>query len=428
MTRAELIPIRDVVEGYIGGGWGRDTPDSAFSEPAWVIRGTDFPPVQIGDVSSCPHRFHKPSNLRSRRLQDGDIVLEVSGGSKDQPVGRAILVDAQILGRFDGDVIPASFCKLVRPVRSRVDSRYLAYFLKWLYDTREIMQFQVQSTGISNFQFENFLDGQLIQLWPLSIQRKIAAILSAYDDLIENDNRRIKILEETAQRIYREWFVEFRYPGHEDVGLVDSDFGPLPANWGWHELRQLASESRVSVSPSSVEPDTPYVGLEHMPPRSIALSEWGVARDAASQKYRYEVGQILFGRIRPYFHKVVVPSVAGICSTDAIVIKSHDDTYWGLVLAVVSSDAFIEQAVQTSQGTKMPRANWKVLEGVRVPIPPTRLLAAFDDHIKTTVRLIQNLVVAFRTLRASRDLLLPRLISGEIDVTDLDIGVPVLVA
>ena len=148
-----------------------------------MIRGTDFAAVRVGDLSSCQLRFHKPSNLKSRRLQSGDVLFEASGGSQDQPVGRTLLIDERTLARFDGDVIPASFCKLVRPDPSRVSPGYLAYFFEWLYMTREIMQFQVQSTGISNFQFEAFLDEQLMRLPSMRTQLKIASIISSYDEL-----------------------------------------------------------------------------------------------------------------------------------------------------------------------------------------------------------------------------------------------------
>ncbi len=80
---------------------------------------------------------------------------------------------------------------------------------------------------------------------------KIAAILSTYDDLIENNNRRIKLLEEMVQRIYREWFVSFRYPGRQDVSLVESRLGPIPQGWEWKQLHELAEESRVGVDPGS---------------------------------------------------------------------------------------------------------------------------------------------------------------------------------
>ena len=100
----------------IGGGWGKDVPDEKHTEPAWVIRGTDIPDARSCQIANVPHRFHSVSNLRSRRLQAGDIIFEVSGGSKGQPVGRTLLVTPQLISAFDDEaVICASFCKRICP-------------------------------------------------------------------------------------------------------------------------------------------------------------------------------------------------------------------------------------------------------------------------------------------------------------------------
>ena len=109
---------------------------------------------------------------------------------------------------------------------------------------------------------------------PLSTQRKIATILSNYDDLIENNTRRIRILEEMAQTIYREWFVEFRFPGHENVKMVESELGLIPEGWEVGKLGDLAEAVRRNIKPSDVDQETPYFGLEHLPRKSIALSHW----------------------------------------------------------------------------------------------------------------------------------------------------------
>jgi type I restriction enzyme, S subunit len=277
----------------------------------------------------------------------------------------------------------------------------------------------------------NMADIRSMEMPPLpslTTQQKIAAILSSYDDHIENNNRRIKLLEEMFHRIHREWLVDFRYPGHERVPLVDSTLGPIPKGWMWKELRELAGDFRLAVDPGSVDPATPYVGLEHMPQRSIAITDWGLAAQAGSQKYEFKTGDVLFGKIRPYFHKVAVPPVEGICSTDAIVIRSRTLRLSGLVLAVVSSDAFVEEAVQTSQGTKMPRANWNVLERYLVALPPPFLIETFGSFSDATVAVIHRLVMTNRNLGTTRDLLLPRLISGDLDLTELDIAMPAAAA
>jgi len=149
---------------------------------------------------------------------------------------------------------------------------------------------------------------------PLPTQRKIADILSAYDDLIENNTRRIAILEEMAQQLYQEWFVHFRYPGHENVPLVDSELGPIPEGWEVKRLGDIAREVRRSVDPSELDQETPYVGLEHIPRKSITLQEWGSIASVTSTKLKFCKGEILFGKIRPYFHKVIVAPFDGVTS------------------------------------------------------------------------------------------------------------------
>jgi len=254
---------------------------------------------------------------------------------------------------------------------------------------------------------------------PLPTQRKIAAILSAYDDLIENNTRRVAALEEMAQAIYHEWFVHFRFPGHEQVAMVDSPLGPIPEEWEVKQLGYVAEQVRRNVKPDEVDSKTPYFGLGHLPKKSIALSEWGTADETKSTKLVFKRGEILFGKIRPYFHKVGVAPVDGVCSTDTIVIVPGSPEHFSLVLACVSSKEFVDHATQTSQGTKMPRADWKVLVKYPVIIPLESILSQFNEFIENTVAQIQNMIFRNHNLRRTRDLLLPCLISGEIDVSDL---------
>lgn len=254
----------------------------------------------------------------------------------------------------------------------------------------------------------------------LPTQRRIASILSAYDDLIENNTRRIAILEEMARRIYEEWFVHFRFPGHEQVKMVESDLGLIPEGWSWRRLRNIAEDVRDSINPEATDPRTPYVGLEHIPRRSLGLSDWGFASQVQSTKLRFKSGDILFGKIRPYFHKVAVAPVDGVASSDAIVIRAKDYAWYSLVLATVSSDAFVAEATQSANGTKMPRANWNVLLDYKVPIPSSIVLDKFNDLMSGIVGFIRTATLKNRNLRATRDLLLPKLISGELDVSTFD--------
>lgn len=255
---------------------------------------------------------------------------------------------------------------------------------------------------------------------PVATQRQLGRALRALDDLIENNRRRIEVLEEMARLIYREWFVHFRFPGHEDVELVDSDLGPIPEGWQAGVFGDLVDVSREAANPDEIESGAALIGLEHLPRRSTTLQGWDVSDDVGSRKSFFAAGDILFGKIRPYFHKVALTPIGGYCSTDAIVFRPRPGVR-GQALAVASSDEFVAHAVQTSNGTKMPRANTDVMMQYPVPIPTQDVREAFEAVLGPTTSLCVNLGAQMRTLTEARDLLLPRLISGELDVSDLDL-------
>ena len=350
--------------------------------------------------------------LSNVEVQKHDILLNITGAS----VARCCMVPSAI--------IPARVNQHVAIVRinPKLANPYFVLYAinspNYKYHLLSLAQGGATREALTKETIEGFQ----VPLPALSTQNKIATILSAYDHLIENNMRRIQILEEMAQRLYREWLVHFRFPGHEKSRLVESEMGLIPEGWSAKKLGDLAREVRRSISIEQVAPETPYVGLEHIPRRSIALHEWGEARDVQSTKLRFDRGDILFGKIRPYFHKVSVAPIDGITSSDAIVIKAKRTEYYAVTLCCVSSDAFVSEATQTSQGTKMPRANWNVLIKYPIALPPLPILSKFNDMILNVVNQIENLTMKNRNLRQTRELLLPKLISGEVDVAELDIA------
>lgn len=161
-TEWRVESIGKVIDYHIGGGWGNDNKDNQFSVSGYVIRGTDIPKVRAGQANQNVYRFHKASNMKSRELIEGDIVFETAGGSEGQPLGRTCYITQEILDAYGDKVMAASFCKQVRT--TSIPSLYLYYFINYLYDTGMIETYQIQSTGISNFQFEPFFKFQQIIL------------------------------------------------------------------------------------------------------------------------------------------------------------------------------------------------------------------------------------------------------------------------
>ena len=349
--------------------------------------------------------------LSRHKLKPGDIVYGRRGD-----IGRQALTRQSQAGWLCG-----TGCLRLSFGNSIIDSLFLHYYLRQA-DVIKWITNQAIGATLPNLN-TSILRSVPIRLPPLPTQRKIAAILSAYDDLIENNQRRIKILEDMAQNLYREWFVKFRFPGYQNTRFVDSPLGRIPEGWTMVQLGKLADQIRDGVNPDLVDPETPYFGLEHLPRKSISLADWGLASEIKSTKLLFKKNDILFGKIRPYFHKVGVAPLPGVCSSDTIVIRPKSADWFYLVLGCTSSTEFVEAATATSQGTKMPRANWDVLVKYQISIPPQPILDQFNDFLSQIVSQLHNFIFRNRTLRRTRDLLLPRLISGELDVSELDITV-----
>jgi type I restriction enzyme, S subunit len=247
----------------------------------------------------------------------------------------------------------------------------------------------------------------------IDVQQRAARILSAYDDLIENNRRRMQLLEQAARLLYQEWFVRLRFPGREHVKINNG----LPEGWERISLSKMCTDVRQQVDPTKVPPDNPYIGLEHIPRRSITLQEWGSASDVASSKFMFAAGDILFGKIRPYFHKVVFALTDGITSSDTIVIRANENGLYKYILFLICSDEFVALASKTvREGSKMPRADWKFLSSYSFLCPPQEMAFAFSEKTSSIVSQLRVLSFKNRQLAQARDLLLPRLMNGEIAV------------
>jgi type I restriction enzyme S subunit len=161
----KLVPFGQLLSHTIGGDWGSDVADEKNDTRVAIIRGTDIPDLQTNASSRVPVRYTSQKKLAGRKLEDGDLLLEVSGGSKDQPTGRSLFISAALLSQFDCPVEPASFCRLLRPMNKEVGV-LLAQHLTFIYAQGKTWEYQNQSTGIANFQTTHFLETELVACPP----------------------------------------------------------------------------------------------------------------------------------------------------------------------------------------------------------------------------------------------------------------------
>ncbi len=241
-----------------------------------------------------------------------------------------------------------------------------------------------------------------------------------------------------ARALFKSWFVDFEpvrakiegrwrrgeslpglpadlydlFPGR----LVDSDLGLIPEGWEVKPLGDLATQRRDGVKPKEIDPDSPYIALEHMPKARIALAKWGNTDGLASGKFAFKRGDILFGKLRPYFHKVGVAPVDGICSTDIVVVSPNFFQWFGFVLGHTSSKEFVDYTDAASTGTKMPRTKWEDMARYMVILPSSQAAMAFNDMVRPWIDRMISTIHDSHTLAAQRDALLPGLVSGNLKV------------
>ncbi len=357
-------------------------------------------PVLLGLASIEPNGGFRRTSLKtyggdspaSITLEPGDIYVSLKDVTQSGDLlGAVARVPSDVaLGRLTQDTV-----KLVLKPGASAD------YLYWLLRTPQYRDYcRARATGTTNLGLarDDFLSFPVPE--PTQVRQKLVDLLGALDDKIELDRR----MNETLEEIARTTFAGF-------VNRLDRRSG---------RFGDIASLRRVGVDPAEAVSTTPYIALEHMPRRSIALTDWGTLDGVVSGKSAFEAGSILFGKLRPYFHKAGIAPIAGACSTDILVIEPRSPAWFAFALMHASSDAFVAYADATSSGTKMPRASWKDLASYELSLPTEDQARALDIQIRPLVDRIVHNVHESRTLAELRDALLPKLISGELRVRDAE--------
>jgi type I restriction enzyme S subunit len=240
-------------------------------------------------------------------------------------------------------------------------------------------------------------------------------------------------LEAMARALFKAWFVDFEpvranmenrpseSASPEIAKLFPSEFeNDIPKGWRISTLNDISFNHRQNVNPTEVETETAYVGLEHIPRKSLALTDWGKSDKAESTKSSFKTNDILFGKLRPYFHKVVIAPIDGICSTDILVIRPKQDFHFGQTLITYSSDEIIQYADRLSNGAKMPRTSWSDLAKFEIVIPSKQVSEEFSKFASSMAEKIKLNIRENEKLAEIRDSLLPRLVSGKIRVGEIE--------
>ena len=322
---------------------------------------------------------------------------------------------------------------LIKPDKSKIDNLYLYYYM-----LSPIFQDKIKS--IKQGAAQPFISLNLLRNFEITIinniaiQNKIAKILSNYDDLIENNNRRIKILEEIAQKIYKEWFVDFKFPGHETATFKDSPLGKIPNDWTISNLENILSciesGSRPKGGINSNDTEIPSIGAENI----IGLGKY----DYNKEKYisdefykKMKRGKIqsldvllykdgaqlgrksIFGENFPHSKCCVNEHV--------FILRTNEKCSQYYLFFTLDTVVNTEKIKQLNTNAAQPGINQAQVNGLTIILAQRNIIEKFDVIISPIVSEIFKLCIKNQTLKQTRDILLPRLISGEIDVENMEI-------
>ena len=256
-------------------------------------------------------------------------------------------------------------------------------------------------------------------------QRVIAELLDGIDDLIENNRRRVAVLEEMARTIYREWFVKFRYPGHEDVPLVDSALGPIPEGW---EVRPLAAIAKVNQSSRKPRPDEVfrYLDIAALAEREVGELDAVEGADAPGRARRViKPGDTVWATVRPNRRAhalVVAPGEDWIAST-GLAVLSPTTVSSAFLFEATSTTTFSDWLIGRATGSAYPAVRAVDFEEATVAVPNASIDAAFAEKVAPMHELSWKLRAECSALAGLRDLLLPKLVTGQIDISSLNLDV-----
>lgn len=387
------LVLKDAVAHTIGGGWGEDSAAPGL-EPVRVIRGADFPAADMRDLQGLPHRFEVARNVPSRTLATDDIVLEISGGTKDRPTGRVVRITESMVADTECPLIPASFCRLIRINPAVAVPAFVFYVLRLLHTTGGTWAFQNQSTGLSNFQFRLFADTFELPSIAMREQRSIADLLGALDDRIASSSRLVAIADDLATA---------RFLGVTDGGRVD--LGSI--------AQIVMGSSPPGASYNETGSGTPFFqGVRDFGVRWPRQRVWTNAPVRTAEE-----GDVLLSVRAPIGTTNVAPTRLcigrGLASVRSTSGRPHTLFYQ------LRGEPGLWAPFE-SEGTVFGSVTRAQLTAVQVRAVDPAAAEALESDLSALERIIAGELVVQDRLTATRDALLPLLMSGKLRVRDAE--------
>jgi len=352
-------------------------------------------------------------NSSTRLAQRGDVLIASAGQGKTRGQTSFTLIDTYI----NQSIIS------LRTNIKKLNSLFLFYLLSSKYETLRNMSDANSIRG--SLTCKMFESMEITVPKDVHIQGELSSILYNYDLLIENNSRHIQILEQTAKLIYDEWFVRFKFPGHEKVKMIDSELGKIPEGWKVVKFSDIVDNVKDSVTSEKVAKDLFYLPIDLIPRNSILLTDVAPIEEAQSSLTLFKKEDIVFGAMRAYFHKVIIAPFNGVTRKTCFILRSKNKNLWSYSYLTLFQEKSIEYASQHSNGATIPYAVWdNGLAEMKVILPKNDVLEKFENIVSPILKYAAQTFLRNTNLIKTRDILLPKLISGQIDVSEMNIKVP----
>lgn len=385
----------------------------------------DWKTAQLGDVIELFDSQRVPLNSRERQERKGQYPYYGAQGVIDHIDGY-IFDGRYILVAEDGENLNSKKLPLALFATGKFWVNNHAHILRGKPDVADDT---FLLACLNNVDIKPFVTGAAqpklsqanlrqieIPLPPLPVQRRIAGILSAYDELMENSQRRIRILEAMARALYREWFVHFRFPCHEKHPRVASPLGDIPQGWEVKKLAAVADVNRAQINARTAPEELHYIDISSVSPGQIdSITTYAFADAPGRARRIVQHGDVLWSCVRPNRRshaQVMHPEPNTIASTGFAVLTATKVPFTFLYIATTLDD-FVAFLTNNATGAAYPAVTAATFEKADLLIPPTPLLKKFGDATIPMAEQIHTLQRQVQNLRRTRDLLLPRLLSGQ---------------
>jgi type I restriction enzyme, S subunit len=413
----------------------REWKETALGEIADIVMGQSPEGRTCNSVGSGMPLLNGPTEFGSAY----PIAVQFTTEAKKLSQANDILfcVRGSTTGRMNWSDKQYAIGRGLAAIRHKNGEEY-RHYVKGLIDFN-LSDLLAAATGST---FPNVSRDQLLKL-KVSLpspteQKAIAAVLGALDDKIELNRRMNATLEAMARALFKSWFVDFdpvraKMAGKQPFGmdaataslfpsrLVPSPLGDIPEEWAVGELRDIVKQVNERISPDEYTASVPYVPIECISPRSVFLSSSEPGCNAQSSLITFKGNDILFGAMRPYFHKVCLAPFDGITRTTAFVLRPKIANDLPFSLFTMFSDETILYATNNSEGSTIPYAKWNFsLEKMPIIIPPENIRKIFGDIVADFLRKGLKSSQESAALAKARDYLLPKLISGDIRIPDAE--------